>query len=640
MSSLRFTEYESKRNHVLEQLGIISSIAEELHLHTIHNRTNETIKQLEKDAFMLTVVGEFNRGKSMFINSLIGEKLLPSKGRPTTAILNKITYSTEQFIQLHFHNEKAPVSITAKELKNLNAPNEPDEDDPEEIEEYQRAVERIQEIDYAELGIPNAICQNGVEIYDTPGVNDLEETREDITYKFIPKSDAVILVLTAEAPLSKSEKGFLQQKILNADVSKVFIAVNFKDSLQTRESVERVQEFVRKNLEDLLHNPKVFMISGKEALRIRQAQAEMSEPLSQLEQELIETGIPALEEELGVFFQNERGNVKLLKPIKRGMKLSKDLIEGSLSMKIQALSMEREHVLQKIEELLPQVDSFLQRGSSIKNTLRANLISELDAMKATIQKNMDRMSAEVEDSLTYYYGDITKENMKAHISSISNPIQKEMQQKLMEKQKSVLSGYTVRAYSELEGETKKLDNQVKESFNLSLELDGLHVTAFDDDFMILGGIALGSLGLGALAAVIALPILAIPLIPAAIASFFGFGASVREQYKERERQKQLDSVKSSFYQAMRKNKKKAIASFEKEWESTVQTIIDEFDGEVITKANQLKEELNGLIQSKRLEQQEIEAKRTYYNRQKEQLQNIFQQFSQWNQELEKQLIQK
>jgi GTPase SAR1 family protein len=620
MSSLKFTEYENKKQIILEQLHVIKDIAKDLKMSTTVQKTGETIKQLEKDAFLLTIVGEFSRGKSMFINSLMGEKVLPSKVKPTTAILNKIVYSEESYIRLHFHGGvKNPSVISAKELRALSVPDEPDEDVGEEIAEYNEKVSEIQEIEYAEIGAPADICVNGVEIYDTPGVNDLEQAREDITFKFIPKSDAVILLLTAEAPLSKTEKGFLKEKILDADISKVFIAVNFKDTLGGIEKEARVKEYVRKNLEDILSEPKVFMISAKEALNLRK-EFFGSEDIEELERKLVETGVPALEKELGRFFQEERGNVKLLKPLRRGMKFSTDLIEGSLSLKIQALSMEREEVLKKIGLLLPRVDEFLKNGNRIKNELRANLKSEEDTLKGLINKYMDRMVDEVQSELPNFKGEINKERINSFIASIMNPIQKEMQQQIREATQEILEAHCQAAYGKLEKQTKKLDEQVKESFSLSLDLNGLNMEGFDEAGVL---VALGSFGLGAFGLLVAAPILIVPL---AIFSFLGFGGIVKSAI-EAQRRKQLDNVSDSMYTKFRSHKKESAAAVIKEWEEITRSVLDDFEADIQTKANGIREELDGLVSLKRNEQVKLEEQKAYFEDQKLKLIEVNRQLS-------------
>lgn len=54
-----------------------------------------SIRQID-DLFLLVIVGEFNSGKSSFINALIGEKLLKEGVTPTTTQINIIRYDEQK----------------------------------------------------------------------------------------------------------------------------------------------------------------------------------------------------------------------------------------------------------------------------------------------------------------------------------------------------------------------------------------------------------------------------------------------------------------------------------------------------------------------------------------------------------------
>ncbi len=55
----------------------------------------DSIQQLE-EIFLLVVVGEFNAGKSAFINALLGQKLLKEGVTPTTTQINVLHYGEVQ----------------------------------------------------------------------------------------------------------------------------------------------------------------------------------------------------------------------------------------------------------------------------------------------------------------------------------------------------------------------------------------------------------------------------------------------------------------------------------------------------------------------------------------------------------------
>jgi ribosome biogenesis GTPase A len=54
----------------------------------------ESIRQLD-DLFLLVIAGEFNSGKSSFINALLGKQLQPEGVTPTTAQIYLLKYGAE-----------------------------------------------------------------------------------------------------------------------------------------------------------------------------------------------------------------------------------------------------------------------------------------------------------------------------------------------------------------------------------------------------------------------------------------------------------------------------------------------------------------------------------------------------------------
>ncbi len=53
-------------------------------------------KNLRQGVFRILVLGDMKRGKSTFINTLIGENLLPSDVNPCTALLTVLRYGSDK----------------------------------------------------------------------------------------------------------------------------------------------------------------------------------------------------------------------------------------------------------------------------------------------------------------------------------------------------------------------------------------------------------------------------------------------------------------------------------------------------------------------------------------------------------------
>jgi ribosome biogenesis GTPase A len=59
-------------------------------------------QNLRQGVFRLLVLGDLKRGKSTFLNALIGEKLLPRDVNPCTALLTVLRYGTQKKVTVYF----------------------------------------------------------------------------------------------------------------------------------------------------------------------------------------------------------------------------------------------------------------------------------------------------------------------------------------------------------------------------------------------------------------------------------------------------------------------------------------------------------------------------------------------------------
>jgi len=188
-----------------------------------HDTLAHSISQLD-ELFLLVVVGEFNSGKSAFINALLGQKLLKEGVTPTTTQINVLRFGESQERRVeneNLHTLTAPVKLLAE----LN-------------------------------------------IVDTPGTNAIMRQHEAITQQFVPRSDLVLFVTSADRPFTESERAFLEQ--IRDWGKKVIIVLNKIDLFQSREELDQVVAFIGENARGLLGiTPEIFPVSARLALRAK-----------------------------------------------------------------------------------------------------------------------------------------------------------------------------------------------------------------------------------------------------------------------------------------------------------------------------------------------------------------------------------
>jgi small GTP-binding protein len=181
-----------------------------------------------EELFLLVIVGEFNSGKSAFINALLGAEISEEGVTPTTNRITVLRHSPEP-------------------------------------------VQRERRDGVLEKGYPNAFLHE-IAIVDTPGTNAIIRHHEELSRGFVPRSDLVLFVTSAERPLTESERGYLE--LIRDWGKKIVLVVNKADLLQEEGAAAQVRSFVEGGIRSALGlTPPLFLIS---ALLARKAKAATS----------------------------------------------------------------------------------------------------------------------------------------------------------------------------------------------------------------------------------------------------------------------------------------------------------------------------------------------------------------------------
>lgn len=240
-------QFAIQKKKVDTTLQLLSYILNDLLQSEDAAKINLIRKQLIQDSFQIVVVGEFGRGKSMFINALLGKVILPSSPIQTTAILNHIKYEDTPSFLLHYNKGGRTKYVSEEEFRKLVAPRKARQGDIEAEKEYEQKIEELNSIKFAEIGYPYQFGKNKVNIIDTPGINDINPISEQITNGYIPQADAAIVLLTASKILTKTEMNFIKKRILENEIQKVFFVINFKDDLESKEDETKFYSLLLKS---------------------------------------------------------------------------------------------------------------------------------------------------------------------------------------------------------------------------------------------------------------------------------------------------------------------------------------------------------------------------------------------------------
>ncbi|MCQ4043331.1 dynamin family protein [Streptantibioticus rubrisoli] len=260
------------------------------------------LERLDNDAFHVMVVGDFKRGKSTFVNALLGAQVLPVKATPATAVITEVRYGDTRSAQLWREDAAAPESVDPARLTDLITVNNQARD---ERNPYVKA----------EVFWPLELCRHNVVLIDSPGLNE-HATRDEITLAHLVKADAVIFLQHAIAPMSISESSFLTSYL---DAHDPFFVFTYFDAIDPRDR-DDVTHSARRRITDLRGDDRdrdrFHFVDGRSALRAREAgDAEGFR----------RSGVAELEEALEHYLSTERHKVKLLSPARALRGVTSDL---------------------------------------------------------------------------------------------------------------------------------------------------------------------------------------------------------------------------------------------------------------------------------------------------------------------------
>jgi tRNA U34 5-carboxymethylaminomethyl modifying GTPase MnmE/TrmE len=196
------------REHVLEVVESFTRLASSLNDERAIQRLQAPLRQYQFGSFQLVVVGEIKKGKSSFINALLGQReLLPSLSDVATSTVFKVMYGPSLRYRVFFMPRD---------------PDHPKESTPDPIDLSREQVAEYgtedgnpkngKGVDFIGVQLPSPLLKSGLTIIDTPGLGGLFREHSEITWRYVPGADALFFVLdSVEAVVSKNEATYLQR---------------------------------------------------------------------------------------------------------------------------------------------------------------------------------------------------------------------------------------------------------------------------------------------------------------------------------------------------------------------------------------------------------------------------------------------
>lgn len=342
--------HKQAKREIVGRFQHLAEVADGVGMVTLARDIRTTrIPKLEAERFHLVILGEFNHGKSTFVNAMLGADVLPTGITPTTASINHVVWAP---------SPTARVVLSSGESKLL---------DPSQLKEWVTvAGGRASEVTYVELGFPSPLLENNVVLVDTPGVNDLNEQRAEVTYGYVPRADAVVFLLDAGQALKDSEREFLRSRVLESARDRLIFVLGKMDMLSADER-GAVTEYVRGGLAKIASDPLVFPLSARDWARSQDPASGMPELLAYLERFLAHDRAAVILDNAAADAARTAAYVEN----NLGVRMrAYDLDLGELEQRIAAVREQLDTSKRKLDELHVRIDA---DATSIKNQVGLDL---------------------------------------------------------------------------------------------------------------------------------------------------------------------------------------------------------------------------------------------------------------------------
>ena len=424
-------EEEEKKSSFKELKSVLESIVDEVkELVTTNEKfkdeLTDTKHYLNNQKFSIGITGVMNAGKSTMLNALMGKEILGSAVVPETANLTIVKHNPSETAKVYYWNkaEWQRIENAAKELESMrDYVNETHRIFGNELSSYIKEESRFDEVDvkdlslytsaeasgkkcnlvkYVELGSDLDFLKDGIEIVDTPGLDDPVIQREEITKEYLSQCDMMLHLMNVSQSATLKDVEFIIDALLYQNISKLLIVITRADTVSkeqlqevidyTKSSIERQLRAQNKDsqLDYILKTIKFIPISGRMALLHRTGRAQEALDKGYT---LEDTGILEIENYLNetLFGSNSQKGEIVVQSAKSQILRTIEKENLSLNYELQLLSKSK-------EELENELKNFTKRKEVNKRIFDA-MNEDINFYKNDAKNYIDSLSTFLQSEL-------------------------------------------------------------------------------------------------------------------------------------------------------------------------------------------------------------------------------------------------
>jgi len=402
----------------------------------IEGKIKENIAKLQSEQIVVSVIGQFKRGKSSVINALLSEEILPISVLPLTAIPVFIYYGEKYELQIK----------TKKEVLNFK-----------NIEEIKKVLfefatekgnpENKKEVEEIKLFYPSELLKNNIVLVDTPGVGSIYAHNTKAAEDVIPKSDIGVFVVSPDSPFSEVEMNYFKKVLPKIKTS--FFVINKSDTV-TEMDLEEVKKFYFNILDKIFNGDAknyVFTVSSK-----------------------TKAGINELKEAIKSYIEVKKTEI-LIDVSKERIKEIFNLAKNEIGLILNSLKMP----LKKLEENIGLFNDCLSDIESKADMINGNILIRKNKIVEYLENKITELNKEIRSSFINDFlkgaekGIIDEKNIYKVIENISKIFENRQGEIEKEVEKRVIS-VLIELKEDFEMPLKELKQKAIEFFNIDIEI--------------------------------------------------------------------------------------------------------------------------------------------------------------------------
>ena len=381
---LDFTKVDSAKaqpfHKNLHTLNEIHQILSEFEFKEVSQRLINAYDSANNSKFKIAVTGVINAGKSSTLNALMNQNILGASNIPETANLSILTYSEDEFAKVCFWSpeELKSMNLEPKEMKDKVVP-------ISELKLYTTAANEISKmVKEVILGIKLDILKDGIDIVDTPGLDDAVVLREILTANYMSQSDFTLHLMNASQSATKKDMAFIVNTLKNGKSGGLIIALTHIDKL-SQNDIKEVLNYTKNSIktelnecgfdESLADETKFFTISAIKNIGIDELRNYLYESF---------------------FGSNSKKATLIIDNYKKELLNITQLISDDLKAQKTALTSDTATAKELAKSLQNEIDEISNAANSINNELE-NLLKRLNYDNENSNATLKSISAKIKD---------------------------------------------------------------------------------------------------------------------------------------------------------------------------------------------------------------------------------------------------